>query len=305
MFCNWKFPDCVHFFGERTRQVWRDNSRRVRTHEKNSGDAVRWLGTIIQRFFCAQSEAGIRLNFWKWFVKSRYPGALSPVLENFRRAFSPGPTDRPWVSEDESLGSTDKDFNPVPGIWNPINEWNRESKFHWQGFWIQFHALSWITLNEVIYWSCIAAIHILGDPGAVSRVERKGATKVFKYGRKSPWVPTLNEPFPKIQTDATSWLGTKKPLYYCAQSANSISWVLFMCSYTTAIISPYLSGSFTKVVRAYSQGKLSLSASLNRNEGTIDDSEKRFGWLFPFATGKFCFWSSEGIVNNVNRRRDR
>ena len=26
--------------------------------------------------------------------------ALSPVLENFRRAFSPGPTDRPWVSED-------------------------------------------------------------------------------------------------------------------------------------------------------------------------------------------------------------
>ena len=29
---------------------------------------------------------------------------------------------------------------------------------------------------------------ILGDPGAVSRVERKGATKVFKYGRKSPWV---------------------------------------------------------------------------------------------------------------------
>ena len=58
------------------------------------------MGTIIQRFFCAQSGAGIRLNFWKWFVKSRYPGALSPVLENFRRAFSPGPTDRPWVSED-------------------------------------------------------------------------------------------------------------------------------------------------------------------------------------------------------------
>ena len=26
--------------------------------------------------------------------------ALSPVLENVRRAFSPGPTDRPWVSED-------------------------------------------------------------------------------------------------------------------------------------------------------------------------------------------------------------
>ena len=61
----------------------------------------------------------------------------------------------------------------------------------------------------------------LGDPGAVSRVGRKGATKVFKYGRKSPRVPTLTELFPKIQADAGSWLGTKSALYYSAQSANS------------------------------------------------------------------------------------
>ena len=45
---------------------------------------------------------------------------------------------------------------------------------------------------------------ILGDPGAISRVGRKGGTKVFKYGRKSPWVPTLTELFPKIQADAGS-----------------------------------------------------------------------------------------------------
>ena len=32
---------------------------------------------------------------------------------------------------------------------------------------------------------------ILGDPGAVGRVGRKGGTKVFKYGQKSSWVPTL------------------------------------------------------------------------------------------------------------------
>ena len=32
--------------------------------------------------------------------KSRYPGAFPPMLENFRRAFSPRPTDYPWVSED-------------------------------------------------------------------------------------------------------------------------------------------------------------------------------------------------------------
>ena len=79
----------------------RVNSRRVRTHEKNSGDAVRRLGTIIQNIFCAQSGASIRLTVWKWSGESRYPGAFPPVLENFCCAFSPGPTDRPWVSEDE------------------------------------------------------------------------------------------------------------------------------------------------------------------------------------------------------------
>ena len=35
--------------------------------------------------------------------------------------------------------------------------------------------------------------------------------------------------------NAGSWLGTKNALYYCAHSANSISWVLFVSSYTTAI----------------------------------------------------------------------
>ena len=79
----------------------RVNSRRVRTHEKNSGDAVRRLGTIIQSIFCAQSGASIRLTVWKWSGESRYPGAFPPVLENFCRAFSPGPTYRPWVSEDD------------------------------------------------------------------------------------------------------------------------------------------------------------------------------------------------------------
>ena len=67
-----------------------------RTHEKN----VRRLGTIIQSIFCAQSGASIHLTVWKWSGESRCPWAFRPVLENFRRAFSPGPTDCPWVSED-------------------------------------------------------------------------------------------------------------------------------------------------------------------------------------------------------------
>ena len=64
-------------------------SRPVRSNEKNSGDAVRLLGTIIQSIFCAQSGANIRLTVWKWSGESRSPGAFLPVLENFRRAFSP------------------------------------------------------------------------------------------------------------------------------------------------------------------------------------------------------------------------
>ena len=76
---------------------------------------------------------------------------------------------------------------------------------------------------------------ILGNPGAVSQAGLKGATKVFKHGWKSPWVPTLTGPLPNGQD------------YYCAQSANSFSWVVFVSSYTTAIISPQLSGSFTNL----------------------------------------------------------
>ena len=89
--------------------------------------------------------------------------------------------------------------------------------------------------NSAKYISRRFASLILGDPGAVSRAGRKGATKVFKHGRKSPWVPTLTGPFPYGQADTGSWLGTKNSLYYCAQSANSISWVLFVSSYMTAI----------------------------------------------------------------------
>ena len=131
---------------------------------------------------------------------------------------------------------------------------------------------------------------ILGDPGSVSRAGRKGATKVFKHRRKSPWarsiqpkfrpvrpgkedrlkrrtcffetfpvgpnrsiefwteisgnfgwmdrapwVPTLTGPFPNGQANAGSWLGIKNALYYYAQSANSIFWVLFVSSHRTAI----------------------------------------------------------------------
>ena len=77
----------------------RVSSRRATT-AIDSGDAARRLGTIIQSIFCAQSGASNRLTVWKWSGESRYPGAFPPVLENFCRVFSPGPTDRHWISED-------------------------------------------------------------------------------------------------------------------------------------------------------------------------------------------------------------
>ena len=121
---------------------------------------------------------------------------------------------------------------------------------------------------------------ILGDPGAVSLVGRKGRTKVFKYGRKSPWVPTVIELFPKIQADAGSYY-----YYYCAQSANSFSWVIFMSSYTTPIVWPH-SARFRSPSLCV-QGKLLFSTFLTRNEGTTDESKKhcdaisRSNWICP------------------------
>ena len=114
-----------------------------------------------------------------------------------------------------------------------------------------------VLINPILPFGIVACTsfsdnlsRILGDPGAVSRVGRKGETKVWKYGQKSPWAPTLTELFPKIQADAGSWSGTKNSLYYCAQSANSFSRLLFVSSYTTAIVSPHLPGSFIKLVHA-------------------------------------------------------
>ena len=58
-------------------------------------------------------------------------------------------------------------------------------------------------VNSCVYYR-LFNYSILGDPGAVSWVGRKGGTKVFKYGRKSPWVPTLTKLFPKIEANAGS-----------------------------------------------------------------------------------------------------
>ena len=114
----------------------------------------------------------------------------------------------------------------------------------------------------MFFWRILAfllsVLVILGDPGAVSRAGRKVATKVLKHRRKSPWVPILTGPFPNGQANAGSWLGTKNALYYCAQSANSISRVLFVNSYTSAYVATV--------------AKFVHKAFLTWNEGNTDES---------------------------------
>ena len=67
----------------------------------------------------------------------------------------------------------------------------------------------------------IYSASIIGDPGAVGRVGRKDATKDFKYGRKSPWVPTLTELFPKIQAEAPDWV--QKMFYTIVANRQTVS----------------------------------------------------------------------------------
>ena len=139
----------------------------------------------------------------------------------------------------------------VPSTWCPCKVRRKMKNFQYDRYELGFFYSFTCCFCLFFFRNSVDGVFfILGDPGAVSRVGRKGATKVFKYGRKSPRVPTLIELFPKIQADAGSWLGTKSALYYSAQSANSSPWVLFMSSYTTVIVLPYLPGSFTKLVRA-------------------------------------------------------
>ena len=108
-----------------------------------------------------------------------------------------------------------------------------------QNIWID-HNFLWAILETISFPRIITPFWCrkkksINTPGHYLRKYGEcAATKVFKHRWKSPWVPTLTRPFPNGQANAGSWLGTKNALYYCAQSTNSISWVLFLSSYRTA-----------------------------------------------------------------------
>ena len=72
---------------------------------------------------------------------------------------------------------------------------------------------------------------ILGDPGAVSRVGRKGATKVFKFGRKHPRRPRDSQSGREKRRDESFQVWAKEPLgtdSHLASSKNSSGWRLLI-----------------------------------------------------------------------------
>ena len=150
---------------------------------------------------------------------------------------------------------------------------------------------SWKRKLAVFFPPSVTPLSILGDPGAVSRVGRKGGMKVFKYGWKSPRVPTVIKLFPKIQADAGSWLGTKNAFYYCAQSANSFSWVLFISSYTTTIVLPHLPCSLTKLV---GERETFIFYFPNQKRRNYRSDEKTFGMLSAGAI-QFLFLTHHNV----------
>ena len=102
-------------------------------------------------------------------------------------------------------------------------------------------------------------MHYILIHGAVSRVGTTSATKVFKHGQRSLWVPTLNRPFPNGQANAGSWLGT-------------INGFVLLCPI---------------------RGQHFFSTFLPKNKLTTDDSGKRFGCYqqdYSKLHWENCFW---------------
>ena len=95
-----------------------------------------------------------------------------------------------------------------------------EHRLHWQAMKLQKHVIDVVGFLRIWYLDHVYSYH----------------------GRKSLWAPTLTGPFPKGQANAVSWLGIKDALYYCAQSAKSDPWVLFV-SWTAHIYPQFMGGT--------------------------------------------------------------
>ena len=86
---NESFP-CTHNLGERTGPLWREDSRRELTHQKNSGvDTVRRLGPIIQSIFVPNQEPAFAWSFGNDPVRVGTQGLFCSRLKTFVEHFMP------------------------------------------------------------------------------------------------------------------------------------------------------------------------------------------------------------------------
>ena len=113
---------------------------------------------------------------------------------------------------------------------------------------------------------------ILGDPGTVSRVGKKGGTKVSSTGERAPGYCLSPNYFQKFkQLRAPEWAQKMLCIVSNWQTVSSefFSWVCTrrLSGHTWPVRSPSLSV----------QGKLLFSTLLTRNEGTTNEWKKRLG----------------------------
>ena len=155
----------------------------------------------------------------------------------------------------------------------------------------------------------LSVVPILGDPGAFSRVGRKGGSKVFKYGKRAPGYrlsPNYFQNFKRMPVP--DW--AQKMLCIIVPNRRTVSPEFFSWVRTRRLLSCH-----TCPVRSPSlcvQGKLLFSTFLTRNEGTTDESKKRLGCYqqeqFNLPREYSVFDGSQCIVNNRKfkiRRRQK
>ena len=119
----------------------------------------------------------------------------------------------------------------------------------------------------------------------------KGRDEIFQVRAKEPLGTESHRAISKNLSGYRLLTGHKNAWYYCAQSANTFSWILFVSSYTTAIVLPHLPCSFTKLVRAR---ETFIFYFPNQNRRNYRWVEKTFGvlsaWAIQFAPRIFCLW---------------
>ena len=181
---------------------------------------------------------------------------------------------------------------------------------------------------------------VAGFTSSETQGQSVGSAKVFKHGRNSSWARSIQPKFQPVLVQwvldwnfLKFWLSGSRPLSsgfkQTISKRLSECWLLtgqkmlcvivpsrqwaspefFSCVPTRRLLSRILVRFVHRGCACNSQGKLSLSNFLNRNEGAIDDPWKHFGCYQRDHSNLHRENSvsdrSQGIVNNIYEGHDR